>query len=99
MSFNGKNTNNGSLSAAAPAPAPYVILYHLFQIMLQSLLLLIGLDLLLFKLMFLANCLDLLLAYYLLIYMVNLIYVKLVMFYLLFLQIKSLDNFLIFLTN
>jgi hypothetical protein len=84
---------------AALAPALYVILYHLVQIILQSLLLLIGLDLLLFKLMFLANCLDLLLAYYLLIYMVNLIYVKLVMFYLLFLQIKSLDNFLIFLTN
>jgi hypothetical protein len=53
----------------------------------------------LFKLMFLANCLDLLLACYLLIYMVNLISVKLVMFYLLFLQIKSLDTSLIFPTN
>jgi hypothetical protein len=45
--------------------------------------------------MFLAIYLDLLLIYYLLLSMINLINVKLVIFYLLFIQIKSLDSSLI----
>jgi hypothetical protein len=98
MPLTGNNTTNGSPFASAPAPAPYVIFYHLFQIMLLLLLLSIGLDLMLFKPMFLANCLDLLHVYYMILCMNNLIFIKFVMFYLLLLWIKSLGNLLIFLT-
>jgi hypothetical protein len=64
------------------ANAPYIILYHLFNIILQTLLL--------------ANYLDLLFVYYLLGSMTSLINVLLVMFYLLFLWIKSCEKFLIY---
>jgi hypothetical protein len=50
----------------------------------------------LFKPMLLANCLDLLLVYYLLRIMINLIFVKLVMFYLILLWINSFGKLLIF---
>jgi hypothetical protein len=97
MSLTDDNTNGGS--ASAPAWTPYVFPYYLSQIMLQFLLLSISLDLLLFKPMLLANCLDLLLVYYLLRIMINLIFVKLVMFFLLLLRIKSFGKLLIFPTK
>jgi hypothetical protein len=60
MSLTDENTNGGS--ATIPAPTPYVFLFiaFLFQIMFQFLSLSICLDILLFNLMLLANCLDLL---------------------------------------
>jgi hypothetical protein len=83
-------------TAVLHGPTPYVFPYYLSQIMLQFLLLSISLDLLLFKPMYLANCLDLLLVYYLLRIMINLIFVKLVMFDLILLWIKSFGKLLIF---
>jgi hypothetical protein len=86
MSLTDDNTNG--CSASAPAPTPYVFLFIAFLSQIMFLLLSIYLDMLLFNPMLLANCLDLLPVYYLLRIMVNLISVKLVMFYLLLLQIK-----------
>jgi hypothetical protein len=82
MSVGIHNTNNCLSSALALAL--YVIFFHLFQIMLQYLLLLDGLQLLFSKTMFLAICLDLLFIY-LLVCMISLFSIKLVMFYLLLL--------------
>jgi hypothetical protein len=93
MSLTDDNTNNGS--ASAPAPTPYVFPYHLFQIMPLFFVLSIGLDMLSFNPMLLANCLDLFLVYYLLRIMISLIAVKLVMFCSLLLQIKSFGKLLI----
>ena len=81
MGDNGANIN-ANANGAAPVPAPYVIFLHLFEIMLQTLLI--------------AICLDMLFAHYPLDCMTSLISLLLVMFYLLFLWIKSCDILLIF---
>jgi hypothetical protein len=94
MSLTDDNINNGSASASAPTP--YVFPYHLFHIMLLFLVLSICLDILSFNPMLLANFLDLFLVYYLLCMMISLISVKLVIFYLLLLWIKSFGKLLIF---
>ena len=70
---------------SSSASIPYVILFRLFEIMLQTLPL--------------ATCVELVFAYFLLHYMTSLPPIILAMFYLLYICIKSCRKLLIFLTS
>ena len=88
----GDNTDAAAAAAAAAPAAPYVILTFLYQILLEFLVLLFGVDAIgLFYL-------DAICSSTLFIYMVSLVIIPVIMQYQLFIRINSYSNLLIFST-